>query len=120
MVSAIGEKQYNSTKRGVEEEFSLKELAKIQPFYDFYYPSEYSNEKISPDMKYFFENSHCSYIVGEKIMDRLALNKGSYGILTNINNVDYYNKIHTQELLDWEKNNPEEVEMVKKIVTEGK
>ena len=47
LVSMIGEKQYNTTKRGVEEEFSLKELARL-PFKKITDPLDI-NEIISND-----------------------------------------------------------------------
>ena len=50
--------------------FQKDDAIKASSFYDFYYPSEYSNEEISPDMKYFFESSHCTYLLGEKILDK--------------------------------------------------
>ena len=97
-----------------------KELAKIKPFYDFYYPNEYSNEKITPDMKYFFENSHCTYFLGEKVLDKIILNKGSYGHFVTVENVDYYNKQNTEALRKWERENPSEVKFVREAMLEGK
>lgn len=96
-----------------------KELANIQPFYDFYYSSEYSNETIEPKMKYFFETSHCTYLVGEKIIDKIFLNQGDYGIYVTPQNVDYYNNIHKKELIKWEKNNSKWITKIKNITKEG-
>ena len=100
-------------------EIFKKELAKIQPFYDFYYPSEYSNEEITPDMQYFFEASHCTYLLGEKILDKIFLDKGGYGYLVREDNVDVLNKQHRRELEKWEKENPQLVERVRRIRENG-
>ena len=96
-----------------------KELAKIQPFYDFYYPSEYSNEEISPDMKYFFESSHCTYLLGEKILDKIFLDKGGYGYLVRSDNVEILNTQHRKALEKWEKENPQLVERIRQIRENG-
>ena len=42
-----------------------KSLAAISPVYDFQYPNIYTTDKIRPDMKTFFDASHCTYLVGE-------------------------------------------------------
>lgn len=92
-----------------------KELAKIQPFYDFYYPSVYSSEKIQPNMKYFFETSHCTFLVGEKILDKICLGVGEYGVLVNSQNIDEVHKNFIKQLEVWEKKNPEWVQKIKDI-----
>ena len=102
-----------------EVEQFKKALAEIHPFYDFYYPSVYSNEPISPDMKYFFEASHCTYLVGEKILDKIFLDKGDFGYLVRKDNVDILNKQHRKELEEWENKNPQLVERVHRIRENG-
>ena len=91
------------------------ELASIQPFYDFYYPSHFSNEKIYPQMKYFFESSHCTHIVGEKILDKIFLNKGDFGYLATTDNVIEKHKEHTKLIQIWERENPIWVAKIKEI-----
>ena len=72
-----------------------------------------------PKMKYFFETSHCTYLVGEKIIDKIFLNQGDYGIYVTPQNVDYYNNIHKKELIKWEKNNSKWITKIKNITKEG-
>ena len=99
-----------------------EKLANIHPYYDFYFPSEYSNELISPNMKYFFETSHCTYIVGEKILDKIFLNKGNYGEFINNSNRQFIHKNHIiniNKLKKWEELNPEWVITIHNI-REGK
>ena len=95
------------------------ELAKIQPFYDFYYPSEYSIETINPDMQYFFESSHCTYIVGNKIIEKIILNRGDFGEYAQTNNINTNHKKHTKMLESWEKENLPLVKKKKKVRKEG-
>lgn len=97
-----------------------KELAKIQPFYDYYYPSEYTEEKINPNMHYFFESSHCTYLVGNKILETIfTANNNSFGYLITENNVYQYHKLFKKDLSKWEKKNPIWVKKIKDIRKES-
>ncbi len=62
------------------------ELSKISDIYDFQYPNNYTEEEIKPDMKYFFETSHSTSNLGNKIIDFMVNQNGDFGrILTNTN-----------------------------------
>lgn len=105
---------YNEAWDGIEK--FKKELAKIQPFYDFMYVHPINLEKITPDMKYYFEASHSTYIVGEKILDKVFNNKGDFGVLVNLENVNKHNKINRKNIKLWQKENPETQKWVHKIL----
>ena len=97
------------------ETFKLK-LSEVKPFYDFYFPSVYSAEKPNPDMHYFFESSHCTYVVGNKMIERMLEENKDFGYLA-----DSFQNIHTNFLTGcsalkrWEAENPEFVKRVKEI-----
>ncbi|MBO5947884.1 hypothetical protein J6Q66_03505 [bacterium] len=96
---------YNNGWDGVDK--FKKELAKVQPFYDFMYVHPINTEKIAPDMQYHFEASHSTYLVGEHVLDKIYNNTGEFGVLVTLNNVDKHNKTNRQNLKSWQKQNPE-------------
>lgn len=82
------------------------ELAKIQPFYDFMYVHPINTEEIKPDMKNYFESSHATYLVGEKVLDKIFKNEGDFGKLITPKNVYAHNKINRYNFKKWQKENP--------------
>ena len=60
-----------------------------------------------------------TYLLGEKILDKIFLDKGGYGYLVREDNVDVLNKQHRRELEKWEKENPQLVERVRRIRENG-
>ena len=96
---------YNNSWDGVEE--FKKELAKIQPFYDFLYVHPINTENIYPDMQYYFESSHATYLAGRKILDKIFNNNGDFGVLVTPQNIDKHNKLNRKNLALWQKQNTE-------------
>jgi len=105
---------YNN-KWNVVEKFK-KELAKIQPFYDFMYVHPINTEKIAPDMQYYFESSHSTYLAGRKILDKIFDNKGDFGVLVTTQNVDKHNYTNRKNLELWQKENPATQKWVHEIL----
>lgn len=81
------------------------ELTKIADIYDFQYPNVYSEEKISPDMKYFFESSHSTYLLGNIILDVLMGKNKEFGHLLTKDNVETQVIKDRNELVKFFKNN---------------
>ena len=46
-----------------------KEMAKISPVLDFQVVNEFTAEKIGPNMKNFFETSHATHFMGDRVID---------------------------------------------------
>lgn len=84
-----------------------KELAKVQPFYDFMYVHPINTEEIKPDMQYHFEASHSTYLVGKKVLDKIFQNSNEFGVLVTTSNVDNHNKTNRKNLKLWQAKNLE-------------
>ena len=65
------------------------ELTKIADIYDFQYPNFYTEEEIKPNMKYFFEASHSTSNLGNKIIDYLINQNGDIGRILTKENIQY-------------------------------
>ncbi len=96
------------------------ELAKVQPFYDFMYVHPINTEEIKPDMKYYFESSHSTYLVGKKVLDKIFKNQGDFGKIITSENVYYHNKINRINLKNWQKENQQTKQWVDDILNKGK
>ena len=107
---------FDSNKSMDKIDLLKEKFAQIQPFYDFMYINPINEEKIQPDMRYYFEASHATFLVGEKIQDKIFADKGDFGVLVTAQNVRKHN-LHNRELLtDWQKRNPELKNWVDSIV----
>ncbi len=95
----------------IKEKFS-----EIAPLYDFMYIHPLNTEVIDPDMKYYFEASHATYLVGEKIQDKIFTGKGNFGVLLTPENVKAHNLNNRKLLYEWQKQNPELKSWVDSIV----
>ena len=78
-----------------------KTLTQIAPIYDFQYPHAYNCEDITPDMTYFFESSHSTHILGDKIIDSLLGKNRSYGRILTKNNVNFLLEKDKSNLLEY-------------------
>ena len=96
-----------------------KELARVQPFYDFMYVHPINTEKIAPDMQYHFEASHATYFAGRKILDKIFNNNGNFGVLVTPANVDEHNKINRKNLKLWQKENSDTQKWVHEILNKN-
>ena len=93
------------------------ELAKVQPFYDFAYMHPINLEPQAPDMKYYFDPLHATYFAGEKVLDKIFLNKGNFGVLVNSKNVYAHNERTRKEFRKWQSQNPDVRKYVKELCT---
>lgn len=92
-----------------------KELAKIRPFYDFVYVNPINSEKINPNMKYFFESSHCTSHLGNLEIARMVGKIYNYGLIVNSKNVDSLNSQNTKALMKWRNDNPALVKRIEEL-----
>lgn len=76
-------------------------LTQISRIYDFQYANIYTTEKINPEMRYFFESSHSTYLLGNKIIDRLTGNDNSFGHILTAENVNEQLKSDKEVLLKY-------------------
>lgn len=95
-----------------------KDLTKVSDIYDFYYVNRYSTEKLKPRMEYFYDSSHGTPQTGNLIMNKMILNKGDYGRLNTIDNIDKLTSQDFKDLKKWLKANPEWVKTINKIKKE--
>ncbi len=95
--------QYLIYKMGLWEDFVQwkKTLTQIAPIYDFQYPHVYNNEDMTPNIIYFFESSHPTHILGDKITDYLLGKDTSYGRILTKNNVDFLLEKDKANLLEY-------------------
>lgn len=109
-------------KSGNWENYSnwKKSLAAISPVYDFQYPNIYTTDKIRPDMKTFFDASHCTYLVGNKIIDDIVLKKTDLARLITKENADAINKKNLKDIVNWSKTDKETINWINKTVNEEK
>ncbi len=61
------------TESGQREQYDLwsEKLSEISDVWDFNIPNEYTQEKIKPDMQYFFDGSHSTHKFGKMIFEDL-------------------------------------------------
>ena len=95
------------------------ELSKVQPFYDFMYMDEINSEEIKPDMKNYFEASHATCFTGRKILDKIFLNQGNYGVLVNPENIEKHNLVNKNNFKHWQNNNTQIKQYVNEIMERG-
>lgn len=109
-------------KTGNWENYSnwKKGLAAISPVYDFQYPNIYTTDKIRPDMKTFFDASHCTYLVGNKIIDDIVLKKTDLARLITKENADAINKKNLKDIVNWSKTDKETINWINKTINEEK
>lgn len=93
-----------------------KSLVSIAPVYDFQYPNIYTTDKITPQMKTFFDASHCTYLVGDKIIDDIVLKKTNTARLLTKQNVDTINNLNYQDIKKWENTDKETINWINKIL----
>lgn len=96
-----------------------KLLVQIAPIYDFQYPNIYTTDRIKPDIKTFFDASHATYLVCNKIIEDIVSDKGNFARLLKKDNVDKYMDLELLEIMDWEKNNQEIVSRINQTIKEG-
>ncbi len=99
--------QYLIYRTGHWKDFTKwkKTLTKIAPIYDFQYPHVYHCEDINPNIIYFFESSHPTYILGDKIIDSLLGKDTKYRRILNKNNVDVLLEKDKANLLEYMEKN---------------
>ncbi len=109
-------------KTGNWENYSnwKKGLAAISPVYDFQYPNIYTTDKIRPDMNTFFDTSHCTYLVGNKIIDDIVLKKTDLARLITKENADAINKKNLKDIVNWSKTDKETINWINKTINEEK
>ena len=93
-----------------------KELANIQPYYDFSLVNKYTVDEIRPDMQYFRDMVHPYPYLREKISNQLFLNNEDFGVLINKNNVDKIIKEDNIKFEKYIKENESTVNMVKEQI----
>lgn len=90
-----------------------KQLVNVTDVNDFQYINATTTDKISPDMTTFFDAAHSTYFVGNKIIEDFYSKNNKINRVLTKENVDYYNKVSTNELLDWQQNNQETVKWLR-------
>ncbi len=105
LINKLCEKEYEKWKTA---------LTDIGEIYDFQYPDIYNEEKINPDMKYFFESSHATSTLGNIILEGLTGNN-NYGKVLTKENVKTHINEDKIKLKNYIKNNPDIIEWVDKI-----
>lgn len=93
-----------------------KSIVSIAPVYDFQYPNVYTTEAIKPDMQTFFDPSHSTYIVGNKIIEDVVQGKGNFARYVTAENVDRYNRLNLSEILKWEKQHSDVVDWINQTI----
>ena len=109
-------------KNGCRKDYELwkKELSQIAPVYDFQYPNKYTTDKIAPDMQTYFDASHSTYLVGNKIMEDIVLGKTDFARLLTKDNVEQYNRQNFIDLQTWAKNNKDMLDWINNTLKEEK
>ena len=93
-----------------------KSFTKVAPVYDFQYPNQYTTDEIRPDMNTYFDASHGTYVVGNKIIEDLVncpKNKCVFARYMTFENADKYNQKNSEDMENWIANNQE---LVKKLI----
>ena len=93
-----------------------EDLTKISKVYDFQYPSEYTTEDISPEMKYFFEASHSTHLLGNKILERLTGKNSDFGRILDENNVSKYVMEDKKSIDNYVTTHPQVINWVEKSI----
>lgn len=55
------------------------DVSSVLPLFDFQYPSEFAAENTGTDMKYFFDISHATSVLGNKVIDFMNTGKTDFG-----------------------------------------
>lgn len=86
---------YNLTEKyNYIQELVLKDF----DIYDFNYPNQYTKEKISPDMQYFFDGSHATHNLSKLIITDLLSEKPTLARKITKYNVNRMNNLLEKEL----------------------
>jgi len=94
---------YDIKYQGVYEEMEnfKREFAKITPFYDFLYVSEFSTEPVSVENKYWIDAAHADIPLGDELLKTIADGNGTYGRYVTTENIENYLKIDRKNLADY-------------------
>ena len=74
------------------------DLSQISSVFDFQFPTPYSNEKIAPDMKYFFDSTNATYITGNLILDYMLNDNPVFGRVYTPDYADIFNNADITEM----------------------
>lgn len=89
-----------------------KELAQIQPYYDFAIIDKYTTDKIAPEMQYFRDAVHAYPFIRKKISNKLFGLKEDFGYFVTQNNIESIHQKDKQSFIKYKKKNPE---IIKKV-----
>jgi hypothetical protein len=97
-----------------------REIVKITPVWDFSGYNTITTELIKNDINNYIDDSHYRQEVGDLILNRILSYKdkkvpNDFGILLTPNNIEVHLTRIRAEREIWAKNNPDEVELVKKL-----
>ncbi|MDJ0745179.1 MAG: hypothetical protein QNJ32_17720 [Xenococcaceae cyanobacterium MO_167.B27] len=113
---------YVTNRWQVFEEWKRK-IAQLTPVWDFSGYNSVTTEKINASMNNYVDNSHYVPAIGNLILNRIFDYQTSevpddFGVLLTPDNMEEHLDNIRQERQKWLKNNPEEVDLVKKLFTE--
>ncbi|MDJ0532507.1 MAG: hypothetical protein QNJ70_08420 [Xenococcaceae cyanobacterium MO_207.B15] len=113
---------YVTNRWQVFEEWKRK-IAQLTPVWDFSGYNSVTTEKINARMNNYVDNSHYVPAIGNLILNRIFDYQTSevpddFGVLLTPDNMEEHLDNIRQERQKWLKNNPEEVDLVKKLFTE--
>lgn len=74
------------------------DLSQVSPVFDFQFPSQYANEKIVPNMQYFFDSTNATYITGNLILDYMLNDNPVFGRVLTPDYADFFNNADITEM----------------------
>ena len=92
-----------------------EDLSYITSFYDFQYPCSITNEKISPNMRFFFEISHATNITGNLMLEEMVKGNKEFGRIYSKDYSKIFNKSDEDELNILADDDMERTEFLEKI-----
>lgn len=90
-----------------------EKLAEIQPYYDFSLVNEYTNEEITPTMKYWRDSAHPTNRLRKKMTNQLFINNEDFGTYITKDNVKQINEKDNINFQNYIKQHPDIVNQVK-------
>lgn len=102
-----------------------RDLVALTPVWDFSGYNSITTEPIAKYMKNYVDNSHYTPEIGDLILQRIFKQQTAkipqdFGILLTPQNIESHLQQIKSDRLQWVKNNPEEVDLVRKLYVEVK
>ena len=92
------------------------QLAEHFDYIDFDFINDLTVETVDKNTKYFKESSHGTVKLGEIIVDYLILKNNNYAKEINKNNVRSFSALNNNKIKNWERNNPDWIEIIEKAI----